>query len=101
MVPVSSLSMALPVPCHYMSFEESEGLPKAACEKGDEHFVALLVRARADPLLSDAAGLTAFDLLRRRGFPDGQIVQLLNPPVVAGDAGSTGATCDTAEAASP
>jgi ankyrin repeat protein len=73
----------------------------AACEKGDEHFVALLVRARADPSLSDAAGLTAFDLLRRRGFPDGQIVQLLNPPVVAGDAGSTGATCDTAEAASP
>lgn len=71
----------------------------AACEKGDEYLVSLLVRARADPSLSDAAGLTAFDLLRRRGLPDGQIVQLLSPPAGAGGAdGSTGATGETAEA---
>lgn len=70
----------------------------AACEKGDEYLVSLLVRARADPDLSDMAGLTAFDLLRRRGLPDGQIVQLLSPPAVVGGAdGSTGATGETAD----
>jgi ankyrin repeat protein len=70
----------------------------AACEKGDEYLVGLLVRSRADPSSSDAAGLTAFDLLRRRGLPDGQIVQLLTPPSPAGGGdGSTGATADTAE----
>lgn len=67
-----------------------------ACQRGDEYLVGLLVRARADPSLSDAAGLTAFDLLRRRGLPDGQIVQLLTPPA-GGDDGSTGATGDTVE----
>jgi len=70
----------------------------AACEKGDEYLVGLLVRARADPSLSDAAGLTAFDLLRRRKLTDGQIVQLLSPPAGVGGAdGSTGATGDTAD----
>merc|ERR1712070_64697 len=68
----------------------------AACEKGDEYLVGLLVRARADPSLSDMAGLTAFDLLRRRGLPDGQIVQMLTPPA-GGDDGSTGATGDSVE----
>lgn len=71
----------------------------AACEKGDEYLVGLLVRARADPSLSDLAGLTAFDLLRRRGMTDGQIVQLLSPPAAVGGAdGSTGATGETADA---
>lgn len=71
----------------------------AACEKGDEYVVSLLVRARADPSSRDAAGLTAFDLLRRRGLPDGQIVQLLSPAGAGGVEGSTGATGETAEAA--
>lgn len=70
----------------------------AACEKGDEYFVSLLVRSRADPSVRDMAGLTAFDLLRRRGLPDGQIVQLLSPPGCGGGDGSTGATGDTADA---
>lgn len=71
----------------------------AACEKGDEYLVSLLVRSRADPSLGDTAGLTAFDLLRRRGLPDGQIVQLLSSPSAAGGAdGSTGATGETADA---
>jgi len=73
----------------------------AACEKGDEYLVSLLVRARADPSLSNAADLTAFDLLRKRGLPDGQIVQLLTPPAEGGGGdGSTGATGGTAEAIS-
>lgn len=75
-----------------------EKASKAACEKGDENLVSLLVRARADPSIRDAAGLTAFDLLRRRGLPDGQIVQLLSPPGGGGAEGSTGATGETAEA---
>ena len=58
--------------------------PKAACEKGDEYVVSLLVRARADPSMGDAAGLTAFDLLRRRHLPDSQIAQLLSPPAGVG-----------------
>lgn len=63
----------------------------AACEKGDEHLVALLVRSRANPSLGDAKGLTAFDLLRRRGMPDGSIVALLSPPAGTGqDDGGTG-----------
>lgn len=63
----------------------------AACEKtSDESLVALLVRARADPSLGDASGTTAFDLLRRRGLPDGQIVSLLSAPAVAEDDGGTG-----------
>lgn len=70
----------------------------AACEKGDEYLVSLLVRARADPSLSDMAGLTAFDLLRRKGLPDGQIVQLLSPPTPSGGAdGGSGATGETAD----
>jgi len=52
----------------------------AACEKGDEQVVSLLVRSRADPSIGDASGLTAFDLLRRRGLPDGKIAGLLHPP---------------------
>mmetsp|Transcript_40678 Transcript_40678/g.75632 ORF Transcript_40678/g.75632 Transcript_40678/m.75632 type:complete len:407 (+) Transcript_40678:147-1367(+) len=67
----------------------------AACENKDEYLVSLLVRARADPSVSDTAGLTAFDLLRRRGLPDGQIVPLLSPPQE-----STGGTGETAEALS-
>eukprot|EP00441_Pelagodinium_beii_P033455 CAMPEP_0197626912 /NCGR_PEP_ID=MMETSP1338-20131121/5681_1 /TAXON_ID=43686 ORGANISM="Pelagodinium beii, Strain RCC1491" /NCGR_SAMPLE_ID=MMETSP1338 /ASSEMBLY_ACC=CAM_ASM_000754 /LENGTH=456 /DNA_ID=CAMNT_0043197507 /DNA_START=52 /DNA_END=1422 /DNA_ORIENTATION=+ len=64
----------------------------AACEKGDEHLVSLLVHSRADPSLGDASGLTAFDLLRRRGLPDGKIVSLLKPPEADGgqDDGGTG-----------
>lgn len=63
----------------------------AACEKGDEYVVKLLVRSRADPSLSDAAGLTAFDLLRRRGLGDRQIVALLSSPTSGNDAdGGTG-----------
>eukprot|EP00927_Polykrikos_kofoidii_P063564 TRINITY_DN58401_c0_g1_i1.p1 TRINITY_DN58401_c0_g1~~TRINITY_DN58401_c0_g1_i1.p1 ORF type:complete len:456 (-),score=82.12 TRINITY_DN58401_c0_g1_i1:212-1579(-) len=62
-----------------------------ACEKGDEYIVSLLIRVRADPSLRDLAGQTAFDLLRRRGLPDGQIVSLLSPPFsVANSDGSTG-----------
>jgi len=68
----------------------------AACEKGDEYLVSLLVRSRADPSLSDAAGQTAFDLLRRRGLPDVQIVALLSPPSGGGGSdGSTGATTES------
>lgn len=70
----------------------------AACEKGDEHLVALLVRSRANPSLGDAKGLTAFDLLRRRGMPDGSIVALLSPPTGTGqdDGGTGGASGNSA-----
>jgi len=64
----------------------------AACEKADEHLVALLVRARADPSLGDANGRTAFDLLRRRGLADGQIVEMLRCSTSEAD-GSTGSNC--------
>ncbi|CAE7301825.1 Ank3 [Symbiodinium natans] len=62
----------------------------AACERGDEYLVQLLVRSRADPSLNDLSGLTAFDLLRRRGLSDGKIVTLLSPPAASGDDGGTG-----------
>lgn len=61
----------------------------AACERGDEYLVQLLVRSRADPSFTDVSGLTAFDLLRRRGLSDGKIVALLSPPA-SGDDGGTG-----------
>lgn len=68
----------------------------AACEKGDEHLVSLLVRSRANPSLGDASGLTAFDLLRRRGMLDDRIVALLSPPAAAGlDDGGTGSANGT------
>lgn len=69
----------------------------AACEKSDEHIVRLLVRSRADPSIEDEAGFTAFDLLRRRGYADGQIVTLLKTPSISNGGcmdGSTGG-CDT------
>lgn len=79
---------------------EATAMPlHAACEKGDEYLVSLLVRARADPSLGNASGLTAFDLLRRRGLADGAIVSLLRPPATAGQDGGTGeASCDVGEA---
>jgi ankyrin repeat protein len=62
-----------------------------ACVKPDEYLVSLLVRARADPSLKNAAGLTAFDLLRKRQLTDGKIVSLLSAPPESGAAdGSTG-----------
>jgi len=69
----------------------------AACEKGNEYLISLLVRARADPSFADAAGQTAFDLLRRRGLPDGHIMTLLTPPAAAAQDGGTGTTGDTEE----
>lgn len=64
-----------------------------ACERGDEYLVSLLVRSRAEPSLGDAAGKTAFDLLRRRNLPDSHIVSLLsNPRSGSPGDGSTGAT---------
>mmetsp|Transcript_10975 Transcript_10975/g.26457 ORF Transcript_10975/g.26457 Transcript_10975/m.26457 type:complete len:399 (+) Transcript_10975:31-1227(+) len=70
----------------------------AACERGDEYLVQLLVRSRADPSLTDVFGLTAFDLLRRRGLSDGKIVVLLSPPA-SGDDGGTGSMGHAADAA--
>lgn len=64
----------------------------AACERGDEHLVGLLVQARADASLKDPAGLTAFDLLRRRGLADGPIVALLNPAASALQGSQDGGT---------
>mmetsp|Transcript_32938 Transcript_32938/g.87626 ORF Transcript_32938/g.87626 Transcript_32938/m.87626 type:complete len:428 (+) Transcript_32938:56-1339(+) len=66
----------------------------AACEKGDEYIVSLLVRARADPSSNNPAGQTAFDLLRRRGLPDGHIMSLLSPPSTSDQDGGTGTTSD-------
>lgn len=74
--------------------EASSSPLHVACDNGDEYLVSLLIRARSDPSLGDAAGLTAFDLLRRRGLPDGHIVSLLSPPNNTGNDGSTGATGD-------
>ncbi|CAK8997019.1 Ankyrin repeat domain-containing protein 50 [Durusdinium trenchii] len=42
----------------------------AACERGDESLVQLLVRFRADPGAANAAGSTPQELLRRRGLAD-------------------------------
>jgi len=64
----------------------------AACEKGDEYLVSLLVRAHADPSTEDSSGRTAFDLLRRRGLSDGHIASLLQP-AAGGEEGSTGGAC--------
>ncbi|CAJ1335405.1 unnamed protein product [Effrenium voratum] len=60
----------------------------AACERGDEYLVHLLVRSRADPSINDESGATAFDLLRRRGLPDGKIVAMLSPPTSDDDGGT-------------
>lgn len=69
-----------------------------ACERGDEQCLALLVEARADPSLADAHGMTAVDLLRRRGLLESHIASLLAPPDSATN-GRTGALCrDEAEA---
>merc|ERR1712232_578804 len=66
-----------------------------ACVKPDEYLVSLLVRARADPSLKNAAGLTAFDLLRKKQLPDGKIVSLLAAPSQSADTdGSTGGAAD-------
>lgn len=76
---------------HSTSVTDGATALHAACEKGDEHLVALLVRSRANPSLGDAKGLTAFDLLRRRGMTDGNIVALLSPPTGTDqDDGGTG-----------
>lgn len=64
-----------------------------ACEKGDEYLVSLLVRARADPSKVNSAGQTSFDVLRKRGLPDGHIKSLLAAPDVMSD-GGTGTTAD-------
>jgi ankyrin repeat protein len=66
----------------------------AACELGDEYIVGLLMKHGADPSIKDKAGLTAFDLLRKRHFSDAQIVALLSPTE---NRESTGATGDTME----
>ncbi|CAK8995773.1 Putative ankyrin repeat protein MM_0045 [Durusdinium trenchii] len=47
----------------------------AACERGDESLVQLLVRFRADPGAANAAGSTPQELLRRRGLA----AQVLEP----------------------
>lgn len=54
-----------------------------ACDNGDEYLVSLLIRARSDPSLGDAAGLTAFDLLGRCGLPEAHIISLLGPKKLA------------------
>lgn len=76
-----------------------------ACEKGDEYLVTLLVRSRSDPSVRNASGMTAFDLLRRRGLADGRIMAMLSPPAAAsvdgctgGVAGDTGGAGDSAAA---
>eukprot|EP00933_Yihiella_yeosuensis_P057488 TRINITY_DN5732_c0_g3_i1.p1 TRINITY_DN5732_c0_g3~~TRINITY_DN5732_c0_g3_i1.p1 ORF type:complete len:494 (+),score=114.43 TRINITY_DN5732_c0_g3_i1:73-1554(+) len=71
----------------------------AACEKGDEHLISLLIRFNASPSLGDAANMTAFDILRRRGLPDGRIASLLSPPAPsrhADDGGTGSAGCSGA-----
>lgn len=67
----------------------------AACEKGDEYLVSLLVKNRADPSLSDTTGLTAFDILSRRGLAGSQVAELLSLPAFAATEGSTGTTGET------
>jgi len=69
-----------------------------ACERGDEQCVALLVHARADPLLADAHGLTATDLLRRRGLPESHIASLLAQQGAAADGDAAALCCLAAEA---
>lgn len=66
----------------------------AACERGDEYLVQLLVRSRADPSIADAQGFTAFDLLRRRGLPDGKILAMFNLPAQSESDGGTGSAAD-------
>lgn len=60
----------------------------AACERGDESLVQLLVRFRADPGAANAAGSTPQELLRRRGLADAKILQLFSPPMGSGDGGT-------------
>jgi cytohesin len=67
----------------------------AACEDGDEYLVSLLMRAGADPEDVDPTGRTAFDLLRRKGFLDSQIVSLLQAPSKGGPGGGQGTTGQT------
>lgn len=66
----------------------------AACERGDESLVQLLVRSRADTSIADAQGFTAFDLLRRRGLPDGKILAMFNLPAQSEGDGGTGSAAD-------
>lgn len=66
----------------------------AACERGDEYLVQLLVRSRADTSIADAQGFTAFDLLRRRGLPDGKILAMFNLPAQSESDGGTGSAAD-------
>lgn len=70
----------------------STGPLHAACERGDEHLISLLVRARADPSIADDRGITALDMLRRRGLQDGHIMSLLTPPSGSSAEAGTGAT---------
>lgn len=68
----------------------------AACERGDEYLVQLLVRSRADPSIADSQGFTAFDLLRRRGLPDGKILGMFSQNAAAVRDAGTGSAADNA-----
>ena len=66
----------------------------AACERGDEYLIQLLVRSRADPSVVDSQGSTALDLLRRRGLPDGKILSMFNVTTPNASDGGTGSATD-------
>lgn len=66
----------------------------AACERGDEYLIQLLVRSRADPSVVDSQGSTALDLLRRRGLPDGKILSMFNVTTPNESDGGTGSATD-------
>ncbi len=66
----------------------------AACERGDEYLIQLLVRSRADPSTVDSQGSTALDLLRRRGLPDGKILSMFNVTTPNASDGGTGSATD-------
>jgi len=66
----------------------------AACERGDEYLIGLLVRSRADPSVVDSQGSTALDLLRRRGLPDGKILSMFNVTTPNASDGGTGSATD-------
>mmetsp|Transcript_66770 Transcript_66770/g.145657 ORF Transcript_66770/g.145657 Transcript_66770/m.145657 type:complete len:432 (-) Transcript_66770:111-1406(-) len=73
----------------------------AACERGDEELISMLLRASADSSSRDANGLTAVDLLRQRRMDDGRIVALLSVgqrDPMGGLDGSTGGAGEAGEA---
>ena len=55
----------------------------AACERGDESLVQLLVRSRADTSIADA-----------QGRPDGKILAMFNLPAQSEGDGGTGSAAD-------